>query len=165
MVAKSCGGSVQEMNTYKQLPLLTVDQWVSFTRRLHIVGDCWEWQGARTKEYGSVSFGTDFIAHRVAYLLGYGIDPGELQVCHTCDNPPCCRPAHLFLGTSLDNTLDRISKGRRSGRFAGISSKLDNDEIIAIQQSTDSLRAAAKQFNVSHELIRQIRHGMISIGR
>jgi HNH endonuclease len=49
--------------------------------------------------------------HRVVWIALHG-DPGKLKVLHTCDNPPCCNPRHLFLGTPKDNTDDMISKGR-----------------------------------------------------
>ena len=48
----------------------------------------------------------------MAYFLHYGINPGLLSVLHRCDNPPCCNPAHLFLGTALDNAIDMSQKGR-----------------------------------------------------
>ena len=52
------------------------------------------------------------LAHRVAYFLSYGVDPGALHVCHKCDRPACQNPAHLFLGTSKDNMHDASLKGR-----------------------------------------------------
>lgn len=80
---------------------------------------CWEWTGARAVGYGhmtptfarSLGLPTRF-AHRAAYTLEYGPIPKGLMVCHHCDNPPCCRPDHLFLGTSADNLHDARRKGR-----------------------------------------------------
>jgi hypothetical protein len=51
-------------------------------------------------------------AHRIAFWSATGIDPGGLMVCHRCDNPPCCNPAHLFLGTHTENVHDMLAKGR-----------------------------------------------------
>jgi hypothetical protein len=77
---------------------------------------CWEWQGCRSRQgYGRLSVHENQkwgFAHRYSYFLVYGIDPGELCVLHRCDNPPCCNPAHLFLGTRVDNNFDRYIKGR-----------------------------------------------------
>src|SRR5688500_12424982 len=76
--------------------------------------ECWPWQGAVT----GTGHGRFWIAgrphgpHRVAYQLATGTDPGDLFVCHRCDNPPCCNPAHLFLGSARDNARDALKKGR-----------------------------------------------------
>lgn len=76
--------------------------------------DCWEWKGRRTPEgYGSVTASQKMIlAHRLAYVLSYGSPKRGLCVCHTCDNPPCCNPNHLWVGTLGDNTKDMWDKGR-----------------------------------------------------
>lgn len=77
---------------------------------------CWEWQAARNSGgYGWFRFGpsrTSTGAHRVAYELVNGPIPAGLGVLHRCDNPPCCNPAHLFLGTNQDNVTDKVNKGR-----------------------------------------------------
>lgn len=76
---------------------------------------CWPFKGALSHGYGRLAIPgqTGDIASRVAYRLSVA-DPGALDVLHRCDNPPCCNPAHLFLGTALDNMHDMIAKGRAS---------------------------------------------------
>ncbi|MCA1633246.1 MAG: HNH endonuclease [Acidobacteria bacterium] len=76
---------------------------------------CWVWQGqiGQANGYGvTYRDGRHQYAHRVAYELKYGAIPPGLRVCHACDNPPCCRPDHLFLGTQEENILDMRRKGR-----------------------------------------------------
>lgn len=74
---------------------------------------CWEFTGTRNEDgYGTIRVdGQSEKAHRVAYRLAVG-DPGDLDVLHRCDNPPCCNPADLFAGTNRDNMIDRQRKGR-----------------------------------------------------
>lgn len=79
--------------------------------------DCWEWSGCRhPRGYGLFSFepGSRQLAHRVVWQLINGMIPPSLCVLHRCDNPPCVRPEHLFLGTQCDNMKDMAAKGRSS---------------------------------------------------
>jgi hypothetical protein len=75
---------------------------------------CWLWTGSRLgRGYGMFRHnGKTVKAHRIAWELEYGPVPQGLYVLHTCDNPPCVRPEHLFLGTQFANMRDMVSKGR-----------------------------------------------------
>ncbi len=75
--------------------------------------DCWVWTGSKSDGYGKCRFQTKFQnTHRVSWKLANGEIPDGMCVLHKCDNPPCCNPDHLFLGTKLDNARDCIAKGR-----------------------------------------------------
>jgi hypothetical protein len=76
---------------------------------------CWPWKGPRDKEgYGVITDDTrrQIRAHRIAFERINGPIPQGQYVLHHCDNPPCCNPAHLWLGTIADNNADMWSKGR-----------------------------------------------------
>jgi len=80
---------------------------------------CWEWTGNKLKrDYGRIDHGgRKYVLHRIIYRLCVGsLPPGRVEVCHSCDNPPCCNPAHLFLGTHAENMRDSEAKGRNSHR-------------------------------------------------
>lgn len=90
--------------------------------------ECWNWFGCISgteklrKRYGgrgSIRVGDRMVvAPRVAWELTNGVIPDGLAALHKCDNPLCCNPSHLFLGTQLDNIKDRESKGRGKGARA-----------------------------------------------
>jgi hypothetical protein len=85
-------------------------------------GDCLEWRRARTPAgYGALRHKGRFLyAHRVAWEIENGPIPDGLHVLHSCDNPPCCNPAHLRIGTHADNVGDMHERGRaRSCGLAG----------------------------------------------
>jgi hypothetical protein len=81
---------------------------------------CWEWLGARSGfGYGKSGYEGKFLAaHRVSWEIHFGLIPEGMLVCHRCDNPSCCNPSHLFLGTAADNTRDMWNKGRSQIRHA-----------------------------------------------
>lgn len=132
--------------------------------------ECWEWQAGRNdRNYGRVHIGgRQEKAHRVAYRLTYG-EPGLLKVCHSCDNPPCCNPSHLFLGTQKDNILDMVRKGRHKSNFPHLTGenaafvKLKNKDVLKIKEllKTEKVTKIARMFNVNHSLICQIKTGKI----
>lgn len=102
--------------TARPLPAFTKAETERFWAKVNRGGadSCWEWTASTFRDgYGQIKIrGRNLKAHRVAFWLGHGVDPDALLVCHSCDRPSCCNPAHLFLGTPRDNTLDCKAKGR-----------------------------------------------------
>lgn len=79
--------------------------------------ECWPWIAASADRAGYGVFklhGRSLRAHRVALALSLGIVPDGLLTMHRCDNPPCCNPKHLIVGTSKENTADMLTKGRNN---------------------------------------------------
>lgn len=106
--------------------------------------DCWEWKGYRTpKGYGQFQVSRAVgpkRANRIAYLLHTGEEPGDLKVLHRCDNPPCCNPAHLFLGTQADNVRDMHEKGRQGTFVPKALRGEDNPAAVLTQEGADEIR-------------------------
>jgi len=135
--------------------------------------DCWEWTGYRNHAgYGVQNTGRGRkghkpqLAHRIAFLLSGGeLTDDQAFVLHSCDNPPCCNPAHLRAGTRLDNAIDRESRGR-GGNHRGTAngrSKLTPEDVVAIRAAYTGARGQqrrlAEQYNVTPAMIRFIVHG------
>lgn len=104
--------------------------------------ECWPWTAARTLAgYGGFQVGVRVRdgAHRLAWKLTHAEDiPAGLEVCHSCDNPPCCNPAHLRLGTAKDNAADRVARGRQSHvgpkGTAHADAKLTEADVVEIRR-------------------------------
>lgn len=138
---------------------MTVEQEFEFYSLVDTSGSCWEWVGKRDLwvGYGRFCIGRPKFmvgAHRVAWAVshvGYALDSDDC-VCHRCDNPPCCRPDHLFVGTRLDNVVDRLRKKRGSV-------KLSEADVVVIRASGDSDDILAAQFGVHATTIYSVRMG------
>lgn len=98
--------------------------------------ECWEWQKKLNGwRYGMVWFrGETFLAHRISYEIHCGAIPEGLKVLHRCDNPPCCNPKHLFLGTDADNVADKVSKKRHAYGERAHAAKLKEADVVKIRE-------------------------------
>jgi hypothetical protein len=103
--------------------------------------------------------------HRLAAVIWLGFDDdSSLLVCHHCDNPSCFNPAHLFIGTSLDNAIDKIAKNRHPrGDDPRLYStaRLTSQQVREIRRlgTTVTLRELAARYGVSHETVRAAYRG------
>lgn len=127
--------------------------------------ECWPWRGWHKKGYGRLriggSHGKIYVVTRLSYFLAHGIDPKEQIVCHTCDNPACCNPKHLWLGDKAANRADCESKGRANhakGTALG-QSKLTDEAVLAIRASSEDNYTLAKRYGVSNVTISAARRG------
>lgn len=141
-----------------------------FESRIRRSQGCWTWTG-RTLSSGYGLFDTreirrgPVLAHRIAYGLANGnvMPPDDKNVCHSCDNPPCCNPAHLFLGSDADNMRDASRKGRlvraeRSIRRGAVhhAAKLTEPEVLQIRELGAMRvlqRQIAERFGVTKTLV------------
>ncbi len=129
--------------------------------------ECWEWIGAREKLKGYGLFGTKRIskstkAHRIAWELEHGEIPEGLLVCHHCDNPPCCNPRHLFIGTPLDNTTDSVKKDRHNRGERHPDARLKDEDIhniFALNQEGKTHQEIGEALRIEGSYVSQILSG------
>jgi hypothetical protein len=126
---------------------------------------CWLWMSCRNRQgYGQINVGNKkrVEAHRVAYELTYGPIPDGKVVRHKCDNPRCCRPDHLLLGTYRDNAQDAIERGQMpSGERHG-NAYLTAEKVNQIRNrvaSGEKQIELADSFGVSKMTINDIIRG------
>jgi len=136
-----------------------------FWSKVQVLGphDCWKWQAA-THRTGYGWFhrpGTaraSIFAHRMAWELTRGPIPPGGCVLHHCDNPPCCNPAHLFLGNRSDNAADKTIKGRTPHGEGHVRAKLTESDVLNILKLYPkvSQTTLAREYKVTTGTIRQI---------
>lgn len=120
--------------------------------------NCWEWISSKNRKgYGKFWLKTKpYYAHRISYLIYRGSLPYDLFVCHTCDNPSCVNPTHLYLGTAKDNYQDMKDKGRNINLkgSSNANSKLVESQVLKIRElyktGKFTVRGLAKDYKVSH---------------
>ena len=123
---------------------------------------CWPWKKFKLQGgYGRLTASKkSWLAHRRAWFLING--DTDLCVLHKCDNPPCCNPRHLFVGTLKENTRDMVKKNRHSKGEKHTVSKLTASEVIYIRNAKNiKSTSLATMFNVSRGTIWLIRVGRI----
>lgn len=129
--------------------------------------DCWLWRARRDRNgYGRFQMkpGKPWLAHRAAYFFARSEDPAGRDVCHSCDNPPCCNPQHLWLGDAKANVADMIAKGRRvlprvrRGNEVN-TTRLTAEKALAIVASPEPDSVLAALYAVTAAAIYNVRHG------
>jgi hypothetical protein len=135
------------------------------------VTGCIEWTAGRNKAgYGRINRGRrgegTVLAHRLVWELKHGPIPPGMEVCHSCDNPPCCNDVHLYLGTHQENMADRDAKGRGNqvkGEDSG-RSKLTTADVLKIRRllaAGELQRVIAADFGVLHQTVSKIKSGKL----
>ena len=123
---------------------------------------CWLWLGGWTRKgYGRLPLRdrSSVLAHRLFYEAHVGPIPDGLIVCHTCDTPACCNPAHLFVGTDALNAADKVAK-QRAWKPAGgrnVKAKLDESQVLAIRADPRVHIEIAGTFGVSRQTVSSIK--------
>ncbi len=120
---------------------------------------CWIWMRSTIeKGYGRISVKQKSnLAHRASYREFVGEIPDGMCVLHRCDNPPCINPDHLFLGTHMDNTKDKIKKGRQKCGFHNSANTKEKD-VLFIRRSNENAAVLAERFNLTSDSIGNIRN-------
>mgnify|MGYP001583543857 CR=1 FL=1 len=152
-----------------------------FWAKVQKTDGCWIWLGCKIRRgYGQISEGGGrrkmLSAHRVSWIIHYGPISPSINILHRCDNPPCVRPDHLFMGTSKDNSEDMVRKGRNwkvkgenhhfvrnpaivpRGESNG-NSKLRTEDVIEIRKfhrAGISMRRLAARYSVDKKTISMI---------
>ena len=135
-----------------------------FWSKVKKTGGCWNWTGGKFSEgYGAIWIqGKQKRAHRISWEIHNGKIPKGLLICHSCDNPACVRPIHLFLGTNKDNMQDKAKKGRNVDQW-GVKNhahKLTENQVRTIRElgKTGNLlhRKIGELFNISQPTVTMI---------
>lgn len=98
--------------------------------------ECWLWQaGVDWDGYGLFKVkGVSNRSNRMAYAFAIGSIPADMKIIHSCDNPGCCNPRHLSVGTNLDNARDRITRDRQAKGTSINTCKLTEEQVLYIRQ-------------------------------
>lgn len=129
--------------------------------RIDPISKCWNWNNGKADfGYGTIRENDRIVrVHRRAYELWIGPIPKGILACHKCDNPACCNPDHIFLGTDLDNMTDACEKGRFPLGESRPNSKLTSEQVLKIRKSSGKQSEMAISYGVSAGTINRVVHG------
>jgi hypothetical protein len=130
-----------------------------FAGKFAVVGDCWEWQLGKESGYGRVRVDRRlFLVHRLVLSLVLG-RPLAGDALHSCDNPPCLRPAHLHEGTHQQNMRERGERGRTATGERHGKARLTSAQVTQLRidrEAGRTYRQLAAMYGVSHQSARAI---------
>jgi hypothetical protein len=131
------------------------------TTNVKKVRGCWIWQAGFDKDgYGMVRMTgrRRLRAHRASYAEFVGPVASGVMVCHTCDEPACINPGHLFLGTAQDNKADSMSKARHvKGEGVYWKAKLRERDVIAIRADNRRAIVIASEYGIDRNSVHHIK--------
>jgi hypothetical protein len=150
--------------TYMAKPNIRIPASDRFWNNVQKTDFCWIWTGMKQKSgYGRFSYnGRKWRANRLAWIFSIGLIPDGLHVLHTCDNPACVNPNHLWLGTHQDNVDDRERKGRNKPPRGEANPRhaLIEKEVIEIRMALNKNKSPSKlaeMYRVSRATIHNIK--------
>lgn len=141
-----------------------------FWKRVNKTETCWLWTGAKCPSrrsqpigYGKLQVNKNPVrhiyAHRLSWMIHFGSISKGKKVLHRCDNPPCVNPAHLFLGTQVDNMKDCKQKGRNASGARHGRTRITDKEVLDIRRRVadgESTRSVARLYGMGKSTIWQI---------
>lgn len=159
---------------YKRPVGLSLKYWILHNINVNRETGCWEWaRSLDSAGYGLIRDTSGprsrlLKAHRALYEIEKGPIPQGLICCHKCDNPKCCNPDHIFLGTYKDNTQDAVKKKRMKQPCLKAEkspvAKLTNADVLEIREryrtTKDSAAKISKDYGVGSHCIQQIVAGV-----
>lgn len=135
-----------------------------FWERVDKSDGCWLWRGGVCSNgYGRFRYRGEYVsAHRFAYADAVGPIPEGAAICHRCDTPLCCRPGHLFPGTTVENQADKVEKRRHARGARHGRAKLDEAAVAAIRErlgAGESARGVALSLGLDPSTVQRIAAG------
>lgn len=160
------GAAIARSKLAEKIPPVEERFWSKVDRRGE--DECWNWTaGTRKKSEGYGAFwmnGRHHPSNKIAYELAVGMVPTRMVVCHECDNPRCCNPKHLFVGTPLVNNDDKVAKRRHAYGEKISTSKLTEQDVLTIRAAKPEGKRAPRglaielgaQFGIKPQTISEI---------
>jgi len=146
-------------------------RWLGSTLRKRIedkympepMSGCWLWIGATgSGGYGSINawkYGKSRAAHRIVYEMERGPIPDGMDLCHKCDVTSCVNPDHMFIGSTSDNIMDMVAKGRSRGVPGenNCKAKISENDVRLIRKETGTLAHIGRKYGLGTSAVHSIR--------